>query len=98
MTDRVGANPHVGPSWRDHELANSLELGLVANDASIRADIRKATAAALPANAWCGIRHVAKPSCFRGFDVFVGWDHSAVESPGTADRRRPRVLSLLSAI
>src|SRR5690242_9186011 len=84
MARGIGADPHVGPSRRDDELANALQLRLVANHAAVRRDVREATAAALAPDARCRVRYITKACRFSGFDVLVGWIHGRVETPASS--------------
>ena len=77
VAGRERTDPHVGPLWRNHELAKAIQLCLVSNRRSVRTQIREAATAALPANAGHRISHIAESRHLRGFDVLVGADHEA---------------------
>ena len=94
----IRADPDFSPPWRNDQLPNAVQLRSVLNDSAVGSDVDKAAAATLSTDAWGCVRHVAKASCFRGFDVLVGGNHVAFKWPGAALRRRPRVLYRLSDV
>ena len=70
MSFRDRADPDVAPRGRDHQRAKSLDVLTLANDATVRIDVREASADATPADAGQRVRHVPKPRGFRGGDEF----------------------------
>src|SRR5688572_10007176 len=84
---RRRADPHVRPSWRDHELADALELRRVAYRRAIGPRVRKASPTPPASNPGGVVRHVSKACGFRRLHVLIGETHRrAATLRGAASR------------
>src|SRR6185369_11200354 len=71
MPLRDRTDPDVAPRRRNHERAKSMNSLPLADYAAVRIDVRESSTDATPANARQRVRHIAKPSRFRGTDEFA---------------------------
>ena len=78
------ADPHVGPSRRNHELADALQLSGVANLGAVRSRVREPAPAPPTSDAGTRVGHVPQTGGLRRFNVFVRERHRRSAAPPVA--------------